>query len=146
MLKWSALLKRGAVVASAKGREPKLNERQIMKRTMISGLMVMSLVLGGMTLSSFAGNGPGNGKGYGCAPKSEEERAARQAACAEANGGVCPNGGPRTECPGLGQGQGQGKGNCNGQGQGKGQRRGACDGTGPRAGTTNCPANSATQK
>jgi len=109
-----------------------------MKRTMISGLMVMSLVFGGMTLSTFAGNGPGNGKGYGGPPQSEAERAARQAACAEKNGGVCPNGGPRAagECKGQGQGKGQGKG----------MRRGACDGTGPRAGTGNCPVNSVAQK
>jgi hypothetical protein len=108
-----------------------------MKRTMISGLMVVSLVLGGMTLAT-AGNGPGQGKGYGGAPQSEAERAARQAACLEKNGGVCPNGGPR----GAGECKGQGQG----KGQGKGQRRGACDGTGPRAGTGNCPANGATQK
>lgn len=119
-----------------------------MKRTMISGLIAAGLLLGGMTLSSTAGNGPGNGKGYGGPPQSEEERAARQAACVEKNGGVCPNGGPRAECPGLGQGQGQGKGNCNGKGNGNGNgaRRGARDGTGPRAGTTNCPANNAAQK
>jgi hypothetical protein len=110
-----------------------------MKRTMISGLIAAGLLLGGMTLSAFAGNGPGNGKGYGAPPKSEEERAARQAACAEKNGGVCPNGGPRSECPGYGQG-GQGKGN------GKCARQGARDGTGPRAGTGNCPVNGATQK
>lgn len=115
-----------------------------MKRTMISGLIAAGLLLGGMTLASIAGNGPGNGQGYGGPPQSEEERAARQAACLEKNGGVCPNGGPRTECPGLGQGQGKGQGNCNGNGNGA--RRGARDGTGPRAGTTNCPANSTTQK
>lgn len=109
-----------------------------MKRTMISGLIAAGLLLGGMTLSSFAGNGPGNGKGFGGPPKSAEERAARQAACLDKNGGVCPNGGPRAA--GQCNGQGQGKG------QGKGQRRGACDGTGPRAGTANCPVTSATQK
>jgi hypothetical protein len=110
-----------------------------MKRTVISGLIAAALLLGGMTASTFAGNGPGNGKGYGGPPKSQEERAARQAACLEKNGGVCPNGGPRSagECQGQGQGRGQGKG----QGQGKGLRRGACDGTGPRAGTGNCPVN-----
>jgi hypothetical protein len=115
-----------------------------MKRTMISGLIAAGLLLGGMTLSSIAGNGPGNGKGHGGPPQSEEERAARQAACAEKNGGVCPNGGPRAECPGLGQGKGNGNGQGNGNGHG--WRRGARDGTGPRAGTGNCPANSATQK
>ena len=110
-----------------------------MKRTVISGLIAAALLLGGMTVSTFAGNGPGNGKGYGGAPKSDAERAARQAACIERNGGVCPNGGPRVNCPGLGQGKGQG------QGQGKGQRRGACDGTGPRAGTGSCPVNGSGQ-
>ncbi len=110
-----------------------------MKRTVISGLIAAALLLGGLTTSTFAGNGPGNGKGYGGPPKSDAERAARQAACIEKNGGVCPNGGPRANCPGLGQGKGQG------QGQGKGQRRGACDGTGPRAGMGNCPVNGSAQ-
>lgn len=107
-----------------------------MKRTMISGLIAAGLLLGGISL--YAGNGPANGKGYGGPPKSDEERAARQAACLEKNGGVCPNGGPRAagECKGQGQGKAQGKG----------QRRGACDGTGPRAGTGNCPANGQPQK
>jgi hypothetical protein len=108
-----------------------------MKRTVMSGLIAAGLLLGGMTVSTFAGNGPGNGRGYGGPPKSDAERAARQAACIEKNGGVCPNGGPRANCPGLGQGKGQG--------QGQGQRRGACDGTGPRAGTGNCPANNSAQ-
>jgi hypothetical protein len=107
-----------------------------MKRTMISGLIAAGLLFGGMTLSTFAGNGPGNGKGYGGPPQSEGERAVRQAACQEKNGGVCPNGGPRA----AGECKGQGKG------QGKGMRRGACDVTGPRAGTANCPVNGATQK
>lgn len=88
-------------------------------------------------MTSFAGNGPGTGRGYGGPPKSDEERAARQAECLERNGGNCPQGGPRAECPGLGQGRGKGKG----QGQGQGWRRGARDGTGPRAGTGNCPVN-----
>lgn len=105
-----------------------------MKRTVISGLIAAGLLLGGMTLSALAGNGPGNGngKGYGGPAKSAEERAARQAACIEKNGGVCPNGGPRAECPGYGQG-GQGKGN------GKCARQGARDGTGPRSANGTCP-------
>jgi hypothetical protein len=113
-----------------------------MKRTVISSLIAAGLLLGGMAMSSLAGNGPGNGRGYGGPPQSDEERAARQAACLEKNGGVCPNGGPRAECPGLGQGRGKGKG----QGQGQGLRRAARDGTGPRATTGNCPINSQTQK
>ncbi len=82
--------------------------------------------------SAFAQNGPGpRGKGYGGPPQSMEERAARQAGCLEKNGGICPQGGPRANGPGKGQGQG----NC--------YRRGARDGTGPRAGTANCPVNPA---
>ena len=82
--------------------------------------------------SAFAQNGPGpRGKGYGGSPQSMEERAARQAACLEKNGGICPQGGPRANCPG----KGQGLGNC--------YRRGARDGTGPRAGIANCPVNPA---
>ena len=104
-----------------------------MKRTLVSGLIAAGLLLGGMAVSTVAGNGPG----YGGPPKSEEERAARQAACIERNGGVCPNGGPRTGCPGMGRG----KGNGNGQGW----RRGARDGTGPRAGTATCPVNNQAQ-
>ena len=87
--------------------------------------------MSGAVAEVFAGNGPGSGRGYGGPAKSNEERAARQAACIEKNGGVCPNGGPRANCPGISQGKGQGKG----------QRRGACDGTGPRAGTASCPVN-----
>jgi len=78
--------------------------------------------------TAFAGNGPGprgQGKGYGGPPQSAEERAARQEACPNKDGGVCPQGGPR--------GQGQGQGNQ--------WRRGARDGTGPRAGTGACPVN-----
>jgi hypothetical protein len=116
-----------------------------MKSKMISGWIAAGLLLAGLTLTAVAGNGPGNGcgRGYGGPPKSDEERAARQAACLEKNGGVCPNGGPKANCPGYGQG-GQGKGKGNGQGQG--WRRGARDGTGPRAGTGNCPANGTPQK
>jgi len=98
-----------------------------MKRKVISGLVAAGLLLGGIAMSALAGNGPGNSRGYGGPPQSDEERAARQAECLERNGGVCPNGGPR------------GAGQCKGQGQGKGQRRGVRDGTGPRAGTGNCP-------
>ena len=97
-----------------------------MKRTIISGLIAAGLLLGGMTVSAFAGNGPGNGCGYGGPPKTAEERAARQTACLVKNGGVCPNGGPRANCPGLGAGKGQG------QGKGQCQGKGVCDGTGPK--------------
>lgn len=141
MKEWSVLVKGDAVVAPQNAAN-KTTERNIMKRTMISGLIAAGLLLGGISL--YAGNGPANGKGYGGPPKSEEERAARQTACLEKNGGVCPNGGPRAECPGLGQGQGKCQGK--GQGNGNGYRRGARDGTGPRAGTGNCPVNGQSQK
>ena len=110
-----------------------------MKRTMISGLIAAGLLLVGLNLSALAGNGPGQGKGYGGPAKSAEERAARQAACLEKNGGVCPNGGPRAECQGAGKcGQGKGQGKC--------ARQGARDGTGPRAGTAACPRTGSAQK
>ena len=88
------------------------------------GLTVTGLFMSGAAANLFAQNAPCNGRGYGGPPKSDEERAARQAACLEKNDGVCPNGGPRTNCPGYGQGRGAG--------QGKGWGKGACDGTGPK--------------
>jgi hypothetical protein len=106
-----------------------------MKRNVIAGLVVATLVLGGSVstvLAQSAGK-QGNGKGYGGPPQSQEERAARQADCPQKNGGVCPSGGPRQDCPGLGQGKGQGNG------QGKGARKGLRDGTGPRAQAGTCP-------
>ena len=109
-----------------------------MKSKTLVGMMVAALVIAGATITAFAQNGPGNGRGYGGAPKSDAERAARQAACQEKNGGVCPNGGPRANCPGYGQG-GQGKGN------GKCARQGLRDGTGPRSANGTCP-NAAAKK
>lgn len=104
-----------------------------MKNKTLVGMMVAGLLIAGAALTAFAQNGPGkNGCGYGTPPKSAEERAARQAACLEKNGGVCPNGGPRANCPGYGQG-GQGKGN------GKCARQGLRDGTGPRGANGSCP-------
>ena len=121
----------GAVLASDEQTNRRLNGDQVIKRTVISGLIAAALLLGGMAMSASAGNGPGNGRGHGGPPKSDEERAARQAGCLQKNGGVCPNGGPRAP------------GQCNGQGQsqGKDHGRGLRDGTGPRAGTGNCPLN-----
>lgn len=94
----------------------------------IAGLIVAGLMLAG-TSSMFAQNAQTNGqcKGYGGPPQSEQERIARQAACLEKNGGVCPQGGPKANCPKLGQGQGKGNGACDGtgpKGQGKGTRGG----------------------
>lgn len=118
-----------------------------MKNKIIAGLMVAGLMMSGAAFSAFAQNGPnqggkGNGKGYGGPPQSQEERAARQAACLEKNDGVCPNGGPQANCQGQGQGKGQGK--C--KGAGHGQRNGLRDGTGPRSANGTCPnANTAVQ-
>jgi len=109
-----------------------------MKTTTISTFVAIALLTTGTV---FAQGGQGRrGAGYGGPPKTEEERAARQAQCQKENGGVCPNGGV---CDGTGKGQGagrgQGKGKGQGQGQGKGQRRGPRDGSGPRGGGAGCP-------
>ena len=111
-----------------------------MKNKALVGMMVAGLLIAGAALTALAQNGPGkNGCGYGTPPKSTEERAARQAACLEKNGGVCPNGGPRTNCPAYGQG-GQGKGH------GKCARQGLRDGTGPRGANGTCPNAPASSK
>lgn len=69
-----------------------------MKGKTLAGLIVAGLVMSGATFSLLAQNGPGQGrngcgKGYGGPPQSQEERAARQAACREKNGGICQNAG-----------------------------------------------------
>ena len=88
--------------------------------------------------TALAQGGPNRrGTGYGAPPQNDAERAARQEACQQANGGACVNGGTRA---GQGKGKGLGKGQGQGQGQGKGQRRGPRDGSGPRGGGANCPA------
>ncbi len=107
-----------------------------MRNKTLAGLIVAGLLMGGAAFSLLAQNGPGQGRnacGYGVPPKSQEERAARQAACMQKNGGVCPNGGPRANCPGRGMGQGKGAGN--------GMRQGLRDGTGPRSANGTCPLN-----
>lgn len=111
--------------------EHEMKERQIMKRTLMVGLMAAGLLMSGAATNLFAQNATCNGRGYGGPPKSDEERAARQAACLEKNGGVCPNGGPRANCPRYGQsGQGKGNGRC--------ARQGLRDGTGPRSASGTC--------
>lgn len=105
-----------------------------MKQKMLAGLVMAGLLMSGAAITAFAQNGPGrgcNGNGYGGPPLSQEERAARQAACLEKNGGVCPNGGPQTNCPAgcLGKGKGAGKGG----------QHGLRDGTGQRSGNGTCP-------
>ena len=115
-----------------------------MKTTSISTIIAITLLTAG---SAFAQGGPGRrGSVYGGPPKTDAERAARQAQCQQANGGICPNNGV---CDGTGKGQGagrgQGRGQGNGQGkgqgqgQGKGKRQGPRDGSGPRGGGANCP-------
>jgi len=108
-------------------------EKEItMKNSIIAGLIVAGLLVSGAAANLLAQNAPCNGRGYGGAPKTAEERAARQAACLEKNGAACPNGGPKANCPSYGQG-GQGKGN------GKCARQGLRDGTGPRCANGTCP-------
>ena len=105
-----------------------------MKNKALAGWIVAGLVMSGATFSLLAQNGPGqgrNGCGYGGPPQSQEERAARQAACLEKNGGICPNGGARTNCPAGGMGKGKAPGN--------GGRHGLRDGTGPRSSNGTCP-------
>ena len=104
-----------------------------MKINTLTVMVVAGMLAAGTAFAQRgAGAGGGQGKGYGGPPQSAEERAQRQADCLKKNGGVCPQGGPRANCPG----QGQGKGNQ--------WRKGARDGTGPRAGTGACPVNPGT--
>ncbi len=67
-----------------------------MKRRVIIAGVVASLMLGAASSALLAQNNAGagqgqRGRGYGGPPQSEQERAARQAACLERNGGVCPS-------------------------------------------------------
>jgi hypothetical protein len=103
-----------------------------MKINIIATIAAATLLAAGSALAqNCTGTGPrGQGKGYGGPPQSAEERAARQAACLEKNGGVCPQGGPRAECPGFGQGKG----------------KGLRDGTGPRSQDGTCPQGNAGQQ
>ena len=104
-----------------------------MKLSTLTVIVVAGLLAAGTAFAQRGAGPGGQGKGYGGPPQSAEERAARQAACLEKNGGVCPQGGPGSNCQGKGQGKGQGQGNQ--------WRKGARDGTGPRAGTGACPVN-----
>lgn len=102
-----------------------------MKRKTIFGIMLTALLLSGLPATLLAQNGPGCcGRVYGGPPKTEQERAARQAACLERSGGLCPNGGPRTNCPAWGS-----RSNGERRGWGNGLR----DGTGPRSANGTCP-------
>jgi hypothetical protein len=111
-----------------------------MNNKTLAGLVIAGLLMSGAAFTALAQNGPGNGgkgngKGYGGPPQTQEERAARQAACLEQNGGVCPNDGASTNCTAGGKGKGKGKG----QGKGQGHQNGKRDGTGPRNASGNCP-------
>ena len=129
-------IEEGALDASDSQDEEQLKERTAMKNKTLAGLIVAGLVMSGATFSLLAQNGSGQGrngcgKGYGGPPQSQEERAARQGACLEKNGGICPSGGPRTNCPAVGLGKGRGAG--------KGGQHGLRDGTGPRSANGTCP-------
>jgi hypothetical protein len=114
---------------SCRENRKQIDGEQNMKTRTLIGMMVAVAMLGGSAVTAMAQNGCGygygGGRGHGGPPKSDQERAARQKACLEKNGGVCPNGGPRKDCPGYGQG-----------GQGGGGGQGLRDGTGPRNGGT----------
>ena len=114
-------------VAPDQEKKQQTNERTVMKHNILAVIAVASLLAAGTTFAqSGLGTGPrGQGNGYGGPPKSNEERAARQAACLEKNGGVCPQDGVCV--PGKGQGNGNG------------HRRGLRDGTGPRSADGTCP-------
>lgn len=111
-----------------------------MKLNILAAMVVASVLAAGTAFAQNANRtGPcGQGKGYGGPPQSAEERAARQAACLQQNSGICPQGGPRAECQGMGQGQ---KKRC-GQGQGMGLR----NGTGPRSLDGTCPLGNASPR
>ncbi len=109
-----------------------------MKIKAIVGCVTAALVLSAAGTALFGQNGPGpRGPGYGGPPQSQEARAARQASCLQTNCGVCPNGGPRSDCPRRGMRQGKGAG--------QGWRQGLRDGTGPRCAKGACPLNNSAQ-
>jgi len=114
-----------------------INKTLAMKLKVTLGVMIAGLMLSVTPASLFAQNCPGggpNGKGYGGPPKTEQERAARQSACLEKNGGVCPNGGPQANCPAgaIGKGKGAGKGLRDGTGHRN--ANGTCTFATPKAG------------
>lgn len=124
-----------AVATRAASIENHNQERyRIMKTKTMTSLLAVLFLSGGFAMAQ----NPAcpSGKNYGGPPQSEEERAARQQACLEANGGVCPNGGPRAAGENRGQGKGQGlrggarDGSGKGAGKGNGHRRGPRDGSG----------------
>jgi len=99
-----------------------------MKIKTIVGLLALGL-LAGASGTLLAQNGPGpRGRGYGGPPKSEQDRAERQANCPWAKDGQRPGIRARAR-----------DGSGLGQAQGKMHRRGLRDGTGPRAQSGDCP-------
>jgi hypothetical protein len=130
------ILWKGALRGAGPQKTTTTTERKkiVMKLNILAVVAIASLMAVG---TSFAQGGPrGQGKGYGCPPASDAERAARQAACLEQNGGVCPQDG--VCAPGKGKGKGQGQGN--------GQRKGLRDGTGPRSADGTCPEGNVPQQ
>ncbi len=141
MFVWSIIYGKALQVAPDSERQTETEESNIVMKLKLVAVMAAAslLAIGTAFAQNCPGTGPrGQGKGYGGPPQSVEERAARQSACLQLNGGICPQGGPRAECPGLGQGKRMGKG----QGQGRGLR----DGTGPRSVDGTCPLGSAGQQ
>lgn len=105
---------------------------KIMRTKRIATWIAITLLTAGTTLAQ---GGPGRRSGgYGTPPKTEEERAARQADRQRVNRNNRTN---RVNRAGQGQnwGRGLGRGNCDGSSQGNGPR----DGSGPRGGTADCP-------
>jgi hypothetical protein len=108
-----------------------------MKTQHIATWIAITLLTAGTALAQA---GPGRrGGGYGTPPKTEEERAVRQAERQQANRDNRANRGNRAGQK-QNRGRGQGQGNCDGTGQGQGQGNGPRDGSGPRGGTADCPA------
>ena len=110
-------------------------EKSNMKAKILVSLMAAVLVTGSTITTAFGQNGPSTSNAccWGGPPKTAEERAARQAWCAQ----NCPNPGPCVTGQPRGWGFGRGQGAMNGAG--RGFRRGLRDGTGPRAAAGTCP-------
>jgi hypothetical protein len=109
-----------------------------MKTRILAGLLTALLITSAAALNVLAQNCPASGKGcglWGGPPKTAEERAVRQAWCAE----NCPKPGPCVTGEPCGSGSGCGAGKGPMKGAGKGFRNGLRDGTGPRSATGACP-------
>lgn len=150
MFRGSTLFENGALKSPANNKKkPELKENTVKSR-ILAGVTAAILLAGGTTLTLLAQNGPGaRGYGYGGPPKSAEERAVRQAACAQQCDRQCSRPGQCLGPCATGQLRGQGwRGGRNGTNwTGRGYRRGLRDGTGPRSANGTCPlAKPATDK